>query len=171
MVLRMNFQALVDQRPPYDQMKARIPGLSGEVCGYQMSWALNHIGETIDRFDYPTKLQLGGKVRAKKVGGANYIYSVIDFYAYLSQKYEPARRTKATDPAGITRELGGREGIICFGFRHIDLWRDKGLAASTVYKMNDLWAGCAKDGRGAFFFEVLDYGPEQAPIGRDPIKW
>ena len=93
-----------------------------DTCAIRVSHALNQGGDPIPNTGGGVNNPyVGGKVRTDKGrDGKFYIYSTLDMRAYLDTRYGRAKRFKTSDDPQA--KLEGKQGIIAFGFVHIDLW-------------------------------------------------
>jgi hypothetical protein len=152
------FNVLSSYHPSFKDIGNYIRNLpKEETCGYRLSYALNNAGLTIDKYDYPNSLTYGGKVRARNIDGANYIYSVIDMYVYLSKRYGDPENFKAKDAKYgekyMTKCCSEQQGVIMFGFRHVDLWYGDNIVKDSGYDINYLWTNESITKRGIFFWD------------------
>lgn len=93
-----------------------------ETCASQVCYALNRTGafiDKLDRYSNPAMIK-GGVPRALKGGdGYLYIFSVIDMVVYLNGRHGTCTTLR---PHNAVEQLQGVEGIIAYGYRHIDIW-------------------------------------------------
>lgn len=86
-----------------------------DTCCIRVSRSLNYAGDPI-----PWAGGGIGKVRTDKGGdNKNYIYSTYDIRIYLNARYGYPQNFPGTATA---QDLNGLQGIIAFGYLHIDLW-------------------------------------------------
>lgn len=93
-----------------------------ETCSSQLCYALNRTGAFIDKLDRYANYQMikGGVPRAILGGdGRLYIFSVIDMVVYLNGRHGRCSTLKSHE---AVKKLQGVEGIIAYGYRHIDIW-------------------------------------------------
>jgi hypothetical protein len=85
------------------------------TCTIRVSRSLNYSNQPVQRI-----------AEARVNSGADkkwYIYSVLDFRAYMERIYGPPDITRKGKPGKITEaDFLGKQGIIVFGTAHADLW-------------------------------------------------
>jgi hypothetical protein len=108
-----------------------------ENCCAKISCAFNAT-DPVAKFDYPDKLSPTGKARATRLkDGLYYLLAVHDVRSYLSNKYgEPDRFGSKEE---IVKATAGRNGIIAFGLRHVDVWYSQNIHYPSDYNMDYLW--------------------------------
>jgi hypothetical protein len=171
--IQVNFDTLRENHPSYKEIKGLIGGpllksvTAGkwETCCIQVSYALNHSGAVIEKYDYHNA-RMGRKVRAMKSDDEmNYVFEVTDLTTYLNGRYGIADHYKGGSQA-MKGEIGGRQGIIAFGTRHIDLWEGDRFHWQHLYK--DLWAFENVKQNGVYFWDVAS---ERERPYREEQRW
>ncbi len=155
-----NFEDLITNHKTSGEIKSLLDGDIGktikkhdwETCAISVSYALNRSGAVIENYAYEDKGVATGKVRAKKDSdNKNYIYSVVDMKVYLNKRYGIAENHKGTKEQMKTK-IKGRQGIIAFGHRHIDLWDGEKWHYEDRYI--DLWNHPSTKHLGIYFWVV-----------------
>ena len=128
-----------------------------ETCAIRLSYALNETNQQILNAEkYIDKRRIGSKTGAVRTItdslGKSYIYSTYDFAAYLDQKYFKLTRYRGTTRQ-IKSKLNGKNGIIGFGYRHVDLWQQDRWHYQNRYY--DLWECASAKQSGILFWETL----------------
>jgi hypothetical protein len=136
-----------------------------ETCATQLSYALSEINNFAGIEKIDSNQVAGGKLRflTDSSGWWRYLYSVIDFTEYLRHTYGPPEVYKGTR-AMITSKLQGRQGVISFGFRHIDLWTGTSIHRPNDYYPEALWGSVSAVQRGIWFWDT--YGPGSIELVR-----
>jgi|SRR5690242_4847864 len=156
----VNFSTLKAKHPAPNQILALIGGAlkesavkgKWETCTIQVSYALNRSGAVIENYAFEDKSLATGKVRAAKSNDdMSYIFAVPDMRVYLNNRYGLAENFKGSKQQMIAG-ISGRQGIIAFGHRHIDLWEGDRFHWQARYV--DLWGFESVKMRGIFFWEV-----------------
>jgi hypothetical protein len=159
-IIPIDFDELKKHHPNSLQIGGIVGGTLGtrmtkekwETCTVQISYALNKAGAPVLNYAYPDKRVATGKVRGTKDDkGNNYIYSVIDMKVYLDNTYGEAENYKGSIPA-MKDAIKDRNGIIAFGYRHMDLWEGDKWHYQGLYL--DLWKFDDVKKWGIFFWEV-----------------
>lgn len=173
MAIKAQFSALWDKLPHWFQCKEipptppatdpsfkafpQIPGMripvDWETCCIQMSCALNQVGLRINYFDK-------NRVIVDPQGN-EYLLDVGEMRGYLNSKYGQAETVARVDannkllPRWLLQQsvLAGRQGIIGFGNRHIDLWNGTKIHGEG-YILSALWEAESALTRGISFWEV-----------------
>jgi hypothetical protein len=149
-----DFERLKTAHPSYKQIRSMIdvPDYIDETCAVQVSYALNHSGNAIHDYAYPSQEVATGKVRAYKAqDNLFYIFAVPDMKVYLNNEFGTAENYKGTK-ADMMAKINGRHGLLAFGHRHIDLWQGSRFHWQDLYL--DLWGFDSVTLRGIFFWEV-----------------
>ena len=161
-----NINQLGPHHVPGEGLRAKVGGefarfmkKGDETCASQICYALNKTGAFIsklERYANPRMIK-GGTPRA--VSGADgrlYIFSVIDMVVYLNGRHG----TCSTIPASKAIDrLQGVEGIIAYGYRHIDIWAKWQERFEPHYYNCITDASCKK--HGVFFW----------PLFRKSVSW
>ena len=122
-------------------------------CCAKLSCAFNATSDPIANYDYVDKKSPTGKVRAKQIGGKNYLLAVHDVYSYLSAKYfEPERYESKQEIEEATG--ASRYGIIAFGLMHVDVWINCNIHYPSIYNLGYLWNKGHWEGEKLMFWEV-----------------
>ena len=115
---------------------------------------MTRYGDPIDGRACPCRETFGPTPRYFTYDGIKCIIQVGEMYWYLKDKYGDPDNVRANE-GDLRKWLGGRFGIISFGWEHIDLWADDGLADTSLpYKMSFLFGCESIRKRGLFFWEV-----------------
>jgi hypothetical protein len=153
----VNFERLKGNHPSYKSVRSLLDGIPGyvdETCTVQLSYALNQSNAVIQNYDYPDPTLATGKVRVFQGGdGLSYIFAVPDMKVYLNKTCGDAENFRGTQ-LEITNGITGRNGILAFGHRHIDLWDGDNVHRPSMYNMAYLWTCPSIRLRGAFFWEI-----------------
>jgi len=138
---------------------AFVPAWVNETCAVQMSWALNHCGFAIGVYAYQSNEVYGGTVRAYQSppqrpedGGHTYIFAVPDMKVYLNNTYGDADNYSGSKDDMIGN-ISGRQGILSFGHRHIDLWDGSDFLQNGLISPG-VWHDRSVRMRGIFFWEA-----------------
>ena len=126
-----------------------------ETCCAQISYALNETGLLIynngilprDRVTYDAQ-------------GREYLFSVPELNKYLTNRYSPPELFAGMgSAASLSKEIGGKKGIILFGNRHADLWNGDNFqfGGTGLYIENVLWRDDNNLPRIIYFWEVQSY--------------
>ena len=157
--IKIDFPKLLSNHPAPKDFRKHVPdwptdAAYKETCCGQVSHAFNASSEPIEKYDYPDKWSSSCKARAfySKKNQAHYLLAVHDFDAYLRGRY------------GEPEEFGGkgallegarhRDGILAFGYRHIDLWTEGRIHFQSIYNMAYLWDRSHWSGKKLMFWEV-----------------
>ena len=165
-----DYTLLESYHPSYlDIKKKGIGGAVGkflktpqETCCVQLSYALNNSFLTITDYAYPDVRVDTGKVRAiTDDNGYNYIYSTVDMKVYLDNKYFPCENYRGSSRADLVSHIKGRQGIIGFGGRHIDLWNGNKFQWEDLYynmwSLDEHQAGAMTQLNGIYFWEINSF--------------
>ncbi len=156
----VNFDTLKENHPDHktiksligNPLKASVIAGNWETCAIQVSYALNRSGAVIENYAFPEPTLYKGKVKALKSNdNMNYIYGVPDMKVFLNGRYGIAENYTGNKQSMIS-QISGRQGIIGFGHRHIDLWEGERFHWQHLYL--DLWQFDSVKKRGIFFWEV-----------------
>jgi hypothetical protein len=159
-IIPIDFEELKKHHPNFRTIGSMVGGALGtritkekwETCTVQISYALNNAGAPVLNYAYPDKRVATGKVRgAKDDSGNNYIYSVLDMAVYLDNTYGKAENYKGK-VSEMKKAIKDRNGIIAFGYRHMDLWEGDKWHYQSLYL--DLWEFDEVKKWGIFFWEV-----------------
>ncbi|MBN9452402.1 MAG: hypothetical protein J0I42_10690 [Bosea sp.] len=128
MVRLPNLERLTPNHVPGKGLREKVGGdfakfMAGrETCASQLCYAMNRGGaqiQDVERYSNP-KMIKGGVPRTLQGGdGFLYIFSTIDMVVYLTGRHG----SPSVIPAHKANEkLNGVEGIVAYGYRHIDIW-------------------------------------------------
>lgn len=163
--MRPSVDDLLQVHPPGHGFSDLVGGVIGreikkngwETCASQISYALNHSGESIGKADIGKASNpnlLKGSPRAlSDRDGQLYIFSVIDMIVYLDGKYGKAENIKGS-AQNMRDAVEGRPGIITFGFRHVDLWYYEPIAKIFRSHYYILFNDPSAKKRGIYFWEL-----------------
>lgn len=157
--ISMDFDRLRFSHPDRKHIGGLVDVPAGyETCAIQISYAFNNAGRPIQNQGYPFKDCHGGKVRVMKIGGQLYLPAVQDVCGYLIGKYGKPENFRLSSTKGDAFEnlrdgAGGRNGILTFGYRHVDLWCQNDIHKHDMY-LESLWTCDSVKKRGYFFWEV-----------------
>jgi hypothetical protein len=161
-LIPIDFEELKKHHPSYSQITGLLTGpvldnvkkYDWETCSIQISHALNKAGAPILNYAYPDKRVATGKVRGiQNKEQENFIYSVLDMAVYLDKTYGTAENYKGT-VAKMKEPIKDRQGIIAFGYRHMDLWEGDRWHYQQLYQ--NLWEFAEVKKWGIFFWEVAN---------------
>jgi hypothetical protein len=159
MAIRVDFDTLWNKLPQWFEVRGVITNIpeGWETCCIQMSHAFNKSG-------LPINYQ--NKQRILRFQGAEYMLDVKEMRDYINSTYGDAEVIARKDVRGhmldrwlIQAVLSGRQGVVAFGNRHIDLWNGNKIHGER-YIQEALWEAASALSLGIFFWEV------QAPTTR-----
>jgi hypothetical protein len=166
-----DYDILESYHPSYMDIKTK--GIGGDVgkflktdqetCCIQLSYALNNSFLTIGSdYAYHDVRVATGKVRAiQDDQGYNYIYSTADLKVYLDNKYFPCENYRGPSRKELVKNIQGRQGIIGFGGRHIDLWNGSKYQWEDLYfnmwSLDSHGAGAQTQFHGIYFWEINSF--------------
>src|SRR5215208_2348408 len=103
-----------------------------ETCCIRLSRSLNYGGRPVEGFSTMANPYMSATSKVRAAKGADkkwYIYSCYDLRVYLQKRFGHGKKFGSFESS----DLSGVQGVIAFGFRHVDLWNGSEVRYNTDF--------------------------------------